>query len=112
MLVAWVPILQDDTGPPDDATRSLVRDERASHFWDPEGTLPKPFRAVLGLPEDWPAWDVYLIYPPGVMWTDEPPAPVYWQHQLGDLPAAPKLNGKTFAAELRSILAEQSRRTR
>jgi hypothetical protein len=55
---------------------------------------------------------VYLIYPPGARWDAEPPEPSYWQHQLGDEPAAPKLDGETFAAELRSILAEQSRRTR
>jgi hypothetical protein len=111
VFVAWVPILQDDKGPPDEETVALVPDGRATHYWDAEGALPKLFHPVLRLPEDWPAWDVYLVYPPSVRWDAEPPAPSYWQHQLGDLPNAPKLDGEAFAAELRSILAQQSRRT-
>ncbi len=109
--MGWVPILPDDTDPPDEETIALVPDRRATHFWDAEGALPKLFHPVLRLPGDWPAWDVYLVYPPGVSWDAEPPAPSYWQHQLGELPNAPNLDGEAFAEQLRSILAEQSRRT-
>jgi hypothetical protein len=108
--VAWVPILPHDTDAPDEETRALVPDERATHFWDAEGNLPGLFHSVLQLPADYPAWDVYLVYPPGARWDTEPPAPSYWQHQLGDLPNAPLLDGPSLAAQLRSILAEQSRR--
>ncbi len=104
--VAWVPILPDDTGAPDEATRSLVPDPRASHFWDAERRLPEPFNRVLGLPAGWPAWDVYLAYPPGVRWEKGPPAPAFWHHQLGDLAIAPRLDGEAFATQLRSLLAD------
>jgi hypothetical protein len=103
--VAWVPILPEDTSAPDEETRSLVPDPRASHFWDAERRLPGPLSRVLSLPEGWPAWDVYLAYPPGVRWESEPPAPAFWHHQLGDLAIAPRLDGEAFAVQLRSLLA-------
>lgn len=98
VYVAWVPILPGDEKGPDESTLALVSDSRVAHFWDEQRALPGPFSRLLGLPEGWPAWDVYLAYPPGARWDDEPPAPSFWQHQLGDMPAAPKLDGATFAA--------------
>ena len=103
--VAWVPILPADTKSPDDKTRALVSDARASHFWDEGRALPPIFSDVLGLPKEWPAWDVYLAYPPGARWGDAPPMPSFWHQQLGDLELAPKLDGEAFAAGVRGMLA-------
>jgi hypothetical protein len=70
--------------------------------------LPRPhLPAILGLRED--AWDVYLVYPPGVQWTGTaPPKPSYWMQQLthasqpdGD---GAWLNGRTFAQHVRTTL--------
>lgn len=102
--VAWVPILPDDKGAAARESRTLVPNARAAHFWDAGRALPPLFAAVLGLPEGWPAWDVYLLYDRGATWEQEPPAPSYWEHQLGDQPAAPKLDGMRFAAKVRAIL--------
>ena len=104
VYVAWVPILPSDGSAPDKDTLALVPDKRASHFWDAKGTLPVLFQKPLGLPKECVAWDVYLIYPPGVRWESEPPKPVYWQHQLGGVTTAPRLEGKTFASRLRKVL--------
>jgi hypothetical protein len=30
------------------------------------------------------AWDIYLFYAPDKKWTNEPPIPEYWMHQLTD----------------------------
>ena len=109
VFVAWVPILPGDTAAPDAETQALVSDARAQHFWDEQRLLPPLFNATLKLPEGWPAWDVYLAYPPGVTWEQAPPAPAFWYHQLGDEPQAPKLDGAAFAEQLRSLLAEQSK---
>jgi hypothetical protein len=103
-FVVWVPILPTDTATPDDETRALVSDARAVHFWDAHRTLPPLFSAVLRLPADWPAWDVYLAYPPGTFWDDRPPAPEFWHHQLGTLEHAPRLDGAAFLSQLRTIL--------
>ena len=105
--VVWVPILDTDEGAPDEETRSLVPDERAAHFWDAGGALPKLFNGTLRLPAGYPAWDVYMIYPPGVRWEDEPPAPAYWQHQLPGVATAPPLDGETFAQQVRLIITDE-----
>ena len=101
--VVWVPVLETDQDAPDEETRSLVPDRRAAHFWDAAGILPKLFSGVLRLPTGYPAWDVYLIYPRGATWEREPPAPVYWQHQLPGVTAAPQLHGETFLERLRLV---------
>ena len=54
------------------------------------------------------AWDVYLLFPPGAEWKDEPPAPSYWMHQL-PLDRKRRFNGDTLAAEVKKLLhSEQS----
>jgi|SRR5579871_3536056 len=105
VFIAWVPILPSDKHAPDNDTLSLAPDKRATHYWDEKGKLPRLFQKILSLTPR-PAWDVYLIYPPGVTWEQEPPKPVYWQHQLGGVTAAPRLDGKSFAEELRKVLKE------
>ena len=104
--VVWIPILQDDSPAAAVEARVLVSDPRATHYWDADGRLPKLFHSVLQLPAEWPAWDVYLLYPPGVTWRDEAPPPSYWEHQLGTLPNAPFLSGERFAARVRSMLEQ------
>ncbi len=105
--VTWVPILPDDNEPAARKSSELVTDSRAAHFWDGQRVLPDLFASVLGLPEDWPAWDVYLAYRPGVTWPDgmqNAPPPAFWHHQLGDLDLAPKLDASAFAVGLKGIL--------
>ena len=104
VYVAWVPVLPEDVEAPDEETTGIVPDARARHYWDAEGHLPKLFHSVLGLPADWPAWDVYLAYPPGVTWGETPPAPAYWEHQLGHTLDAPMLDGPAFAAGVRALV--------
>ncbi len=102
--IAWVPILPDDGDAGAQESSKLVTDQRSSQFWDADKALPPLFAPLLGLPPDWPAWDVYLAYPPGPTWEDEPPAPAFWHHQLGKLDLAPKLDGERFARQLRELL--------
>jgi hypothetical protein len=33
--------------------------------------------------QDAVAWDAYVFYAPGELWTDSPPSPFAWAHQLG-----------------------------
>ena len=96
MFVAWVPILPDDSEAAANGSSALVPDGRASHYWDAARALPPLFAPVLGLPEGWPAWDVYMVFAPGVLWGDAPPAPSYWEHQLGVDVRAPVLDGARF----------------
>jgi hypothetical protein len=37
------------------------------------GQRPRPHRI---------AWDIFLLYDAGIVWTEEPPLPEFWMHQL------------------------------
>lgn len=62
-----------------------MNDPRVRHYWDEEkrvGTAVMPLLEGL----DTPAWDVWLLYSPGVTWEDAgAPAPDWWEHQLNAL---------------------------
>lgn len=89
-IVLWVPMLEGD----DDAAAAEQAgswpEERVCQWWDGAKELSRLFERSLGLHS--PAWDVYLLYPPGVHWEgDVPPTPTFWMHQLSDPAATPNL---------------------
>lgn len=105
-FIVWVPKLGARQHDVTEAT-ATVPDPRATHFWDGAGYLVRAYPGVLGLNQD--AWDVYLIYAPGVRWTGPaPPAPTYWMQQLTRASVAGSdgawLNGRTFAGHVRAAL--------
>jgi hypothetical protein len=102
--VVWVPILPEDSEEAARDSSALVTDPRAAHFWDATRALPPLLAPVLSLPEGWPAWDVYLAYPPAALWDERPPTPAFWHHQLGDEPNAPVLDGGAFVGRVRAML--------
>lgn len=63
----------------------LMEDERAAHYWDPERRVGTAFQQhIAGMNS--PAWDVWMLFEPGVLWEGEaPPAPTWWEHQLSAL---------------------------
>ncbi|MFN0152021.1 MAG: hypothetical protein ACKVU1_15075 [bacterium] len=86
-LVVFLPMVSGD----DEAAareRTLENDDaRIATSWDPGRGVGRAFRATLGLRST--AWDVYLVYPPGVTWDGvQPPAPRAWMHQLSELAGA------------------------
>lgn len=80
---------------------ATVADQRALHFWDPDGHTLRAFRSALG-----PAWDVYLLYGPDARWDGaDPPKPTFWMHQLGGpFVNAPRLEPRAFADQLARLL--------
>jgi hypothetical protein len=102
----WEPILRTDDARSARKATSILPDARIHHYWIDSQDVGEMFQAPLGL-KDEPAWDVYLVYPPGAVWTGgRPPRPAYFMHQLGALPAERRLNGGTLAAKLREMLVE------
>jgi hypothetical protein len=91
---------------------SLLHTTLARHYWNPSGAFGRHVSNALGLRKgDRPvyAWDVWMIYPPDVVWTDAaPPHPQRLMHQLWDLtgnPNFPFLDSKAFTKEVRSLVA-------
>lgn len=53
----------------------------ALQFYDPEKRAGREIARSLGW-EGVTGWDMYLIYAPGSLWTQIPPQPEAWSHQL------------------------------
>ena len=83
VFVIWEPILPKDSfDAVEDATAILKDEWRARQFWDPLAESGKRIKKLLGLEIANPAWDIYMLYPPGVKWRDATPKPEYWMHQI------------------------------
>jgi hypothetical protein len=105
-FVVWVPKLGAREANVPEVTRT-VSDWRPSHYWDGHGFLVRGYDQVLGLETD--AWDVYLIYPPGLRWDSRlPPVPAFWMHQLGSRAdpqvPGPLLDPEVVAQHVRELL--------
>lgn len=103
VYVVWLPILGGDREDGAEQMAGLIPDHRAVQFWDQEQSLGKIYAKVLGLPPGTYAWDVYLVFPPGVRWENEAPRPIYWMHQLF-YPSENYLNGEKLHLEVERTL--------
>lgn len=106
--VVWGPMLGEETAEDADKAPFYLNDERSSHYWTDQHTLAEMLEAPLGL-EDEPAWDVFLVFQPGVTWTDAPPVPDYYMHHGRSLPEELRLNGHKLHAEVARLLAAAGR---
>lgn len=85
---------------------ALLQDARVHHLWDQGKIVGLAYAPVLGLSEA--AWDVWLLYPPGVRWEGEqPPEPAWWEHQLSGrgLSRDRRLDPRRFAARAGELMA-------
>jgi hypothetical protein len=113
LITVWTSI--DGWGVKEDALRlapELV-DPRVDYFWDEEMTVGKAYKNTLRLKNDYlTAWDVYLVYAPGVLWNEiSPPKPTFWMHQLTKAESGADetlmLDKPYFERELKEILVAQ-----
>jgi hypothetical protein len=104
----WEPILRTDDERSSRKATALFPDARVANYWAGGRQLGEAFQPAIDLRGE-PAWDVYLVYAPGVAWEgDAPPRPEYFMHQLGGrLPEALLLDGPKLAEEIRKLLREQ-----
>ena len=102
-LIAWLPMLPDDNAEAAQTRSELFDDARVTKGWDAQREVGNLFSQMLGLQGT--AWDVYLLYRPGVEWKgDFPPPPDYWMHQLGGV-NGPRLDKDVFAGKLKELLS-------
>lgn len=105
----WEPILRTDDARGARKATAILPDSRVRHYWTEGQEVGESFQAPLGL-KGVAAWDVYLVYPPGIEWKgSRPPKPAYYMHQLAALPSARRLNAETLAAKLRDLVANPQR---
>ncbi len=106
-LNVWLPMLQDDNSSAATEQAGTFQDERIlTEGWDEKRVIGKAFEKTLDLTRT--AWDVYLVYEPGVTWEDElPPKPTFWMHQLTEDSGADQeycLNPGALASEIKKVL--------
>ena len=88
LFVIWEPILPKDGVDALEDSSEMVKDEwRALQFWDPNAESGKRIKKLLDLKIVNPAWDIYMLYAPGVKWENNTaPTPSYWMHQITFMP--------------------------
>jgi hypothetical protein len=89
VAIVWTNMLPLDDEKAAASSSRLIRDSRMRHFHDPDALAGKAIGTSLGGPGAI-AWDIYLFFPSGLQWHQQPPAPVEWAHQLSDTWADPK----------------------
>jgi hypothetical protein len=88
VFVVWEPILLTDLQPPSDRELGRVSDSRAAQFWDRNGTVSRAIHSpIVAGGQDSKRqhyrtsgeklWDTVAIYPPGTLWGDGGPKPIY-----------------------------------
>ena len=105
--VVWEPILKTDDERSSRKAVTLFPDERVKNYWVRTRAVGELFQASIELDGE-PAWDVYLVYEPGVVWDgDAPPEPTFFMHQLvGRLPDVQRLDGPKLRDEIAKILSK------
>jgi hypothetical protein len=105
-FVVWLPMLPADSEQAAGAQAGSFVDARVAQQWDGERASGALLAKTLGLKSS--AWDVYLLYGPGVRWTGEnPPAPTFWMHQLRAETGADQrvcLNPAVFVSKVATLL--------
>jgi hypothetical protein len=79
--IVWIHMLPDDTKAAVEASAGIIADPRVRHFHDPRQRLGAAIAAGLGW-EGQTAWDIYLFFGKDGLWTERPPAPLDFMHQL------------------------------
>ena len=84
VYVVWTPVLREDDGQVAGKSSGLVLDDRAIHFWDADKSLGFSLGKIVKLPRERKlAWDVYFAFDMKAKWSNVPPQPAHWMHQLG-----------------------------
>ncbi len=84
VYVVWSPVLREDNRTAAGQSVAHITDSRAVHFWDEDKILGLAFGKLVTLPRQRElAWDVYLVFDEQSEWTETPPKPTEWMHQLG-----------------------------
>ena len=81
--IVWIDMLPSDNAAAATKSAAIFDDPRVKQFYDPDRKSGYAIAKDLLYENAGPAWDIYLYYDKDAQWTDAPPKPVDWVHQLG-----------------------------
>jgi hypothetical protein len=104
--IVWTPVLEGDVAERAESAAMASGHERVEHYWDAEKVVSNAVHRVLDLGsfERSVAWDVYLLYAAGSSWSEWPPPPSRWLHQLR-IPDRPNLDAASLRAAMREVVS-------
>lgn len=105
--VVWGPMLGEETEDDAEEASKFLNDPRSTHFWTGEHDLAEMLKEPVGLTDEL-AWDVFLVFAPGVTWNDRPPKPDYLMHHGKSLPEELRLNGIKLREQVRRMLGDSA----
>jgi hypothetical protein len=83
VIIVWISMLEGDSEvAAGQAAKGFLTDSRVRQFYDPRQLAGAIVAQGLGAQEGKVAWDLYLFYEKGSIWTQAPPTPAHWMHQL------------------------------
>jgi hypothetical protein len=104
VYLVWGPMQHKETAADAEQATATLSDPRATHFWTDDEGLARAFQGPLAITGE-PAWDTYMIFPPGARWEDGPPTPAFFMHIDKPLPPEQRFDAHVFAAEVRRRLS-------
>ncbi len=105
VYVVWGPMLGDETREAARKATSRLTDPRAIHLWDPDTGLNLRVAQALGQEPEGPAWDVFILLPPGAEWRNGPPPGADYMHLWRGYPEERRLDADALAEKVRALLA-------
>ncbi len=106
VYLVWEKIGGEDTEEAAARAGARLTDPRLHQLWSPEHFTSKAFHTAVGAKKTL-AWDIFLAFGKGKMWTDAPPAPDAFMHNQkmnDELPKDHLLNAETLAREVKALL--------
>jgi hypothetical protein len=98
-----MPVLTSDSSDALPGAYSVLPDRRVKHFWDEKKLFGKHYGSRIKIPEGRLAWDVYFLFDANVTWSDAPPMPSAWWHQL-KMRDGRRLDGTAMRERVNSML--------
>jgi len=82
VLAIWMEALPFDiTRNPARRIETFADEPRMTHFYDTQQVAGDALQNLLAWQDESLPWDVFLVYPPGIAWSESLPQPAAWFHQ-------------------------------
>ena len=105
VLAIWMEALPFDiTRNPARRIETFADEPRMRHFYDMQQVAGGALLDRIDWRDDSVPWDVFMLYPPGVVWDGDLPEPTAWFHQRGEANADRYRTGNDLAEALQDAV--------